>query len=271
MRHSTDLNNRLILAVKKFDLESVERLFDAGANPNTLDSWNNPIVKAACEEPNGFSILKLFVDRGMNIEIKTTDGKSMLSVAASNRLPEIVRFLISKGADVNARDARNKTPLHHVYGVEAANILIEAGADIGAVDDRKNTPLHAMVWDVCADVADTLLMNGASHQATNFIGMTPLHWAAYYNGAEVIKVLLSHYADINATARHGKTALHIAMDRRSVDAISILLDSGVDTEMKDDSGYVARDFIEDSELKELERTLSVYKRLKEINQKNDVL
>ncbi|MHC4463638.1 MAG: ankyrin repeat domain-containing protein [Planctomycetota bacterium] len=56
-----------------------------------------------------------------------------------------VRSLLSKGADVNARDEDDWAPLHYAahYGQkEAAKVLISKAADVNAKNESGKTPLH---------------------------------------------------------------------------------------------------------------------------------
>ena len=65
---------------------------------------------------------------------------------------EIARFLIEKGANINApaKDEYGGTPLHWaaVLGrVEMARQLIDAGANVNATDKNGYTPLDATALD----------------------------------------------------------------------------------------------------------------------------
>ena len=62
---------------------------------------------------------------------------------------EIMEVLVKNGADVNARDIFNRTPLHRYLfihiNIEAMKFLIENGADVNARDKWLKTPAHMIV------------------------------------------------------------------------------------------------------------------------------
>ena len=88
---------------------------------------------------------------------------------------ELMDWLITQGADINARDEYDRTPLHYhaqVNDVERVALLLERGADIEAQDKYKNTPLHFAEYN--AETAQLLIEKGADVNAKDDRGNTPL-------------------------------------------------------------------------------------------------
>lgn len=81
----------------------------------------------------------------------TVDGTTVLHLASRTCNLELVRILILEGADLNARNEDDITPLHWAMARESnydvARVLIENGADLAnnTVDGR--TPLHTLFND----------------------------------------------------------------------------------------------------------------------------
>ena len=74
------------------------------------------------------------------------EGNTLLHHAASNEQLVVVRYLISKGADVNVRNRDGWTPLHWVAhlneGIDVARYLIARGANLNATTNSGYTPLE---------------------------------------------------------------------------------------------------------------------------------
>jgi len=121
---------------------------------------------------------------------------------------ELVELLLSKSADVNARDEEGRTPLDNAveWGKNpTVDLLLAHGADARSADIFGNTPLHRACYGGDALAAETLLSHGADVTVRNTDGWTPLHAA---EDADVAKVLLAAGADVNAKDRWGDTPLH---------------------------------------------------------------
>ena len=84
---------------------------------------------------------------------------------------ELMDWLITEGADINARDEYDRTPLHYhtqVNNVEKVALLLEKGADIEAQDKYKNTPLHFAEYNT--EAAQLLIEKGADIKAKDNMG-----------------------------------------------------------------------------------------------------
>ena len=140
-------------------------------------------------------------------------GYSRLHLAAVLGRHEVVRMLLERGADVNARNRWQETPLHDAAWQghdEVVGVLLEKGADIHARDQWQETPLHDAAWQGHDEVVGVLLERGADIHARDQWQETPLHGAARNGREQVVGLLLGGGADIGARNSKGRTALDIA-------------------------------------------------------------
>jgi ankyrin repeat protein len=77
-----------------------------------------------------------FLAEGGAAESRNAAGQTLLMAAAIYSWPKIVRLLLEKAADPNARDEHGKTPLHHAatHSLDSTKLLLAAGADVKARD-----------------------------------------------------------------------------------------------------------------------------------------
>jgi ankyrin repeat protein len=120
---------------------------------------------------------------GCEQEPSPTKHLTLLALCESgDATPERAQAFLDRGADVNVKDERGMTPLHHAQlnqqNLELLTLFLEAGADANA---------------------------------RGVIG-TPLFYAAAYNkNPEAITLLIKAGADVNAKRKEGETPLDNAM------------------------------------------------------------
>jgi hypothetical protein len=125
-------------------------------------------------------------------------GDTALHAAAFSYDAEMARTLLTRGADVRARNRRGAEPLHAaVIGVPGSphwnptrqqaviRYLIEAGADPNAAAAGGVTPLHRAIRNRCSAAVEVLLRAGADPRLENDRGSTAFdlaHWTTGRGG-----------------------------------------------------------------------------------------
>jgi len=163
----------------------------------------------------------------------------------------VVRYLVSKGADVNAKTSYGYTPLHFAgHDIEIVKFLVSKGANIRAKSDGGSTVLHhACAGDV--EAVKFLVSKGADVHATSEGGYTPLHQTAELNrGSQsplIASFLISKGADVNAKDENGRTPLAVAREYNNWALIEYLTGlSKVSNSM--DNSKVTRNIAEQAEI-----------------------
>jgi ankyrin repeat protein len=157
-------------------------------------------------------------------------GSTLLHHAAGFGTVATMKLLLDSGADVNAKNHMDSTPLHWAAADEdKTRFLLERGAaiDSKSVDGRTALYLAASEHD-CLAVVRMLLKKGANPNAVTIVGRTPLMSAAGGGEVAAMKLLLEKGAKVNAVSGAGSTALLDAAASRNAEAVRLLLDNGAD-------------------------------------------
>ena len=88
----------------------------------------NPLLYAA--EKGQKEIAELLITKGADVNAKDSQGWTLLQHAAINGHKEIAQLLIANGADVNAKDHNGETPLDYADD-ETADLLRKHGGKTG--------------------------------------------------------------------------------------------------------------------------------------------
>ena len=140
---------------------------------------NKLLLEAA--ESGCLEDIKKALDAGADINYPDSEYCGGTALCYAKHYGECVKYLLTNGADVHARNNVGATPLHYAamsYDSSAFLSMLEAGADIDARDDN---------------------------------GRTPLYYAAAYHSWEILNIYIDKFGyEVNAQYENGETLLHIA-------------------------------------------------------------
>lgn len=243
----------LLFAVRAGSLDAAKALLDAGADVNdTLSDGESALVVATANAH--WEVASLLIDRGADPN-HAGAGWNALHQTVHSRRPnlgytpgpvptgsldniEVVKKLIAKGVDVNARMTKNGMKDGQRNRV---NRLGATAFFIGA----KNTDL---------EVLKVLLDAGADVHIPSADGTTALMVAAglhmWYVGEdggslpgqedeafEVVKLCVERGADVNAVSKMGETPMHGAAFRGVNPIVEFLAEKGAKLDAKDSRGW----------------------------------
>ena len=215
-------------AVRMNNLDLVNRLLRAGANPKAANRYDVTPIQLACLNGSAEAVGRL-IEAGESANATGPYGETALMVCARSGNPEAAKVLIARGAAVDAVESwRGQTALMWATAQrhpDMMKVLIAAGADV----DARSALQH---WERqrTLEPRDKWLPEG---------GLTPLLFAAREGCADCVTVLLDAKADINVIDPDQQTALILALINGQYDAAAVLIDRGIDVNMADKVGRTA--------------------------------
>ena len=173
-------------AVFDGNIEAIKQAIADGVDVNSKGIGGfTPLLIAAMEGHN--EVVELLISKGADVDARQYGyGLSPLRFAAARGYKEIVELLISKGADVNAKRGDGITALDLAKG-ETADLLRKHGGKTGA-----ELSIHDAARTGNIEAVKQHLAAGADVNAKHNIGHTPLDWAISNDQTEIADLLRKH-------------------------------------------------------------------------------
>ncbi|CAH1779903.1 unnamed protein product [Owenia fusiformis] len=288
-------------------LECIQTLLAAGADVNCVSQRKKeenltPILEAV--RRGNLAIIKTLTENGADLTILEENTKNtLLHIAVikycESKRPrdklEVIKYLLEKGLDVNARTDKNRTVLHLSvnFSSDTADeprdleiLLLRKGADLFARDVRGRLPLHycfvkignhnikSMIDPI--EICSMLLtaMKNVDVDAVDNFGQMALHRAAH-RGATVCCMLLVQKGspvdvpdlDGNTPLAHSVLAVHdscalmLIQKGANINTVIVTNPKGVD-KLEEDSIVeytgVVEDIMQSKAVKELEQLDAIH-------------
>ncbi|TGK11878.1 ankyrin repeat domain-containing protein [Leptospira fletcheri] len=226
---------------RKFQ-KQIDTCIKLGADPNSRGSSSNSAVERLIENkqilisPDAVKIAR------KQIQSNNQADTDLFNSVFQRKPDDIIRNVL-KGADPNAKDILDNTPLHKATGYgypDISALLLMLGADVNSKNSDGETPLHRSVGQGSLEVSKLLLSVGSDVNAIKNDGETPIYRAV--NAPKMAKLLLETGANVNLKNYDGWTPLHKVAESGSPEVAKLLLQAGANVNAKDNSGWTPLDW-----------------------------
>ncbi|XP_016965795.1 protein TANC2 isoform X4 [Drosophila biarmipes] len=172
--------------------------------------------------------------------MEPSSGELALTAAARHGCVDVVGILLSRGAQIDARNRQGYSALWlavkegHWSVVEH---LLQRGALLDEpLGQTRKTPLMIAAEEGHLELVELLLARGASREAQDHEGFTALSWACLRGHLAAAKTLIEHGCNRHHEDHNGRTALDLAAYQGAASLVLYILDQGGNLEHIDVHG-----------------------------------
>lgn len=234
---------------------------DAGRFIGTKKNVKPNLLLLAVDSGNA-AVCEFLLEAGVDVNAPETQTHKPFQVTAPKMTTalhlatekmdwEVFTLLLRYGADVNARDECQRTPLHtllfqmnkqpELAKLRFAQELVLRGVDVAAKDEvgtlagdaKFVPPMLQKYLRICAG-KDTPEMN-----APDADGESPLHYAVRAGRLDTCRQLLESGASVATKNQAGQTPLHFAAAFGDAEILALLLKHGAAVNVTDEEGMTA--------------------------------
>lgn len=152
-------------------------LFDSGI-PFTTDCFAFYVTQ------NDVKHCELFVAAGMDVNARNSEGTPMICMAARYEQKDVIRWLISCGADIDAvsEDRGYSAVMDAVWknNIELVKLFVDLGANLNLISRDGQSVLVLAVGTENVRMCELLVRNGANPLIKDKMGMSALDYAKLF-------------------------------------------------------------------------------------------
>ncbi|XP_064545202.1 protein TANC2 isoform X2 [Drosophila montana] len=205
-------------------------LDDLGVNVNGLEPSSGELALTAAARHGCMDAVNILMSRGAQIDARNRQGYTALWLAVKEGHWSVVEQLLQRGAllDEPLGQAR-KTPLMIAAEeghLELLELLLARGATLEAEDHEGFTALSWACLRGHLAAARCLIEHGCNRQHEDHKGRTALDLAAYQGAASLVLYLLEQGANLEHIDVHGMRPLDRSIACRNIQAVQVFLRKG---------------------------------------------
>ncbi|KAL6912633.1 hypothetical protein FSST1_010393 [Fusarium sambucinum] len=230
-------------AIENGRIDLCKLLLQHGADPDlTANGARTPLIQAVFE--NDLDMVKLLVECKAAIDKREMPpdagwSRTPMHTAVDWKKPAIVQYLLGLGADPNACDSDGVPAIGAAADSGDPDVvqwLVDRGAIVNLTYHyRDTTPLHEAI--PYPAVVRVLLRHGADITKTNSDSKTPLELAMFSNNLESVQIILEQCRDtLDLNTESTRQELCLAVVNGSTNVVGALLEAGADVNTVNEDG-----------------------------------
>lgn len=249
----------ILIGVENYITNSIRPVFINGMQDLIKNFENydqimaNPIIKYLFDHKD--ASMKPALKEWIHLESRNQNDQDLFVQAIKSNEIKMVQLLLEFGADVNALDGCERTPIFDACYTDMVNntrdildinipklLLVHGVSDINHRSKSGKTALLQSLMVGCnLEYAQLLIEQGADVSLEDADGNTTWMVSMHANNTQLTRMLLAHGVDINCQNKNGNTALHIASKWGRMNNIDFLLVACARTDIKNHDNQTAED------------------------------
>ncbi|XP_067659947.1 ankyrin-3-like [Haliotis asinina] len=231
----------IMLAASEGRKDMFDVLLQSGADLSHVDYSRYNILHMACRGGNMELVKHVLAQNIVEINSRSNDGSSPAMEAAYEGHTNVLKLLLSEGADMTFVSDENDNILHAALNSKRMDtVKYVLTNDFVDIDSRNNDGITAVMLAVqggLAEIFDLMVRKGANMSLVNEDKQTILHMACEEGHSEIVKYILTeNVVNINGRDDGGKTPVQMAAEQGYLDIVALLEGKGADMSVVDDRG-----------------------------------
>lgn len=245
----TDSNKKtsLLYAIENKNNEVSEYLINMGSDINILTSEKDNLLLLATEKDLNANVIKLLIEKGLDVNSISKDGNSPLCYASFNGNKEVVKLLISKNANVNNINGFKNSPLLLASFFEKTDlktnydeiisILIENKADTNILNNNSDSLISLVIENSDVSTLDKIINKIKYDKNTLDKEGNNLFLIASKKGNDaILEELLKRGYSIDSENYNGDNGINLAIKNKRINTAFFLKSKNIDIRNKNKNG-----------------------------------
>ncbi|AOP31660.1 ankyrin [Skunkpox virus] len=221
--HGRTLLHRCIYNYDESYNELIKMLLYSGSNVDKKDiRGNTPFMLLCKHDIDNRELFELFLDRA-NINSVDFNGYTPLHYVSYSNKSDFVKLLISKGANINARNKFGTTPFYCGIIHNISLIKLYLDLDLELEIDNEHIVRHLIIFDAVESL-DYLLSKGVIDiNYCTIDNETSIYDAASYGAYNTLVYLLNRCDNLETITTSGTTCISEAVANNNKSIVELLL------------------------------------------------